>query len=423
MAVLRLLTIALAVVTTGLRAGVPEAKPLEQAFNVLFIAVDDLRPQLGCYGDPVVRSPNIDRLAKRGLVFRRAYCQQALCSPSRTSLLTGRRPDTTRVYDMQVHFRKTLPDVVTLPQYFKQHGYHTQALGKVYHQEMDDPASWSVPHWAPALPDYGPEGEALRKRNTGPGHRGPAYEAPDIPDEALPDGAVANRAIEVLQQVKDRRFFLAVGFLKPHLPWAAPKRYWDLYRRDRLRPAANPVPPKDAPRYALGGQEKPYDEWGWQNEPRDYAGMPKSGPVTDEEARTLIHGYLACISYMDAQVGRLLDELDRLGLREKTIVVLFGDNGWQNGEHGMWCKHSNYETSVRVPLIVSSPVGRRQARRRMRWSSWSISIRASSRRAGCRFRVGWRVGAFCRCSTTPAGPGNRRHSASTRSGSRAPATA
>jgi arylsulfatase A-like enzyme len=345
-------------------AALPAARAADgEKLNVLMIAVDDLRPQLGCYGDPVVRSPHIDALAARGLVFERAYCQQAVCSPSRTSLLTGRRPDTTKVYDLQTHFRDTIPDVVTLPQHFKDHGYHTQGLSKIYHGGLDDAKSWSVPHWTPRLPGYGPEGQAIQRRavaeakaaGTEPAKakakgranqpRGPAWEAPDVADNALPDGATADRAIEVLREVKDKPFFLAVGFLKPHLPFVAPKKYWDLYRPEQIKLADNPYKPMGSPPYAL-------NDFG---ELRNYHGIPKQGPVSEDQARSLIHGYFAATSYTDAQIGRVLAELDRLGLRDKTVVVLWGDHGWQLGEHGTWCKHNNYETSTHATLVVAPP--------------------------------------------------------------------
>jgi len=338
--------------------------------NVLFIAVDDLRPELGCFGKAHVKSPHIDRLAARGMVFRRAYCQQAVCSPSRTSLLTGLRPDSTRVYDLRTHFRKHVPDVVTLPQHFKAHGYHTQAFGKIYHgafakaystRSLDDPPSWSVPAWlgAPRY-YYTPKGvEVARKvfastakkkgvpADDWVNHfvRGLATEAPDVPDSTLYDGQVADKAIEALRSLKGKPFFLAAGFLKPHLPFIAPKKYWDLYDRHAIRLADNPFAPKGAPRLAL-------TNWG---ELRHYADMPKKGPVPDAKARELLHGYRACVSFTDAQIGRLLDELDRLGLRDSTIVVLWGDHGWKLGEHGMWCKHTNFETDANAPLILSAP--------------------------------------------------------------------
>lgn len=327
-------------------------------FNVLFIAVDDLRPLLGCYGDRTIRSPNIDRIAARGIVFDRAYCQQAVCSPSRSSLMTGRRPDTTKVWDLETHFRKALPDVVTLAQHFKNHGYHTQAFGKIYHPGFDDPPSWSVPTRGPRKPGNGPEGlellkklreEArkagldLSKRENQP--RGLPWEAPDLPDGELADGSLADQAIEALGRIKDKPFFLAVGFLKPHLPFVAPKKYWDLYSRDQFRIPDHYAPPEGAPKYALSN-------WG---ELRAYHGIPKTGPLTPDQAISMIHGYHAATSYMDAQLGRVLDELERLGLRDRTVILLWGDHGWHLGDLGMWCKHTNYEVAVRSPLICSVP--------------------------------------------------------------------
>ncbi|MBU0608851.1 MAG: sulfatase [Armatimonadetes bacterium] len=327
--------------------------------NVLFIAVDDLRPTIGCYGAPVIQTPNLDRLAARGTVFNRAYCQQAVCSPSRTSLLTGRRPDTTQVFDLETHFRKTIPDVVTLPEQFKAHGWHTEGISKIFHGGLDDTQSWSVPHWTPKSKQYQTEAsDELMKRLRAEAQaagvdlkdwrkapRGPAVEAPDVPDNALADGLSCDHALEALGRLKGQAFFLAVGFLKPHLPFVAPKRYWDLYDRASLKLADNPFAPQDAPQYALSN-------WG---ELRAYHGMPREGAVTDDQARELIHGYYAAASYTDAQIGRLLDELQRLGLQDDTIVIVWGDHGWQLGEHGMWCKHTNYETSVWSPLIISVP--------------------------------------------------------------------
>jgi iduronate 2-sulfatase len=345
-------------------------------YNVLFIAVDDLRPDLGCYGVPGVKSPNIDALAGRGTVFNRAYCQQAVCSPSRTSLLTGRRPDTTRIYDLQTHFRLTLPDVVTLPQHFKQHGYHTQAFSKIYHGGLDDRLSWSVPHWAPGGPGYGKaetleflQKERQRLQNEGKDVRirvlqrdpktgmplkvsqprfrvrGPSWEDPDVPDNALPDGKTADMAVQTLRKVKDKLFFLAAGFLKPHLPFVSPKHYFDLYPPEKLSLADNPFPPKDCPDIAL-------TNWG---ELRAYSDIPAKGPLSDKKALELIRGYYAATSYVDAQIGRLLNELDSLGLQDKTVIVLWGDHGWHLGEHGLWCKHTNFEVATRSLLIVSAP--------------------------------------------------------------------
>lgn len=331
--------------------------------NVLFIAVDDLRPELGCYGKPA-KSPNIDRLAGEGMLFERAYVQVALCMPSRVSMLTGRRPDTTGVVDFSVRFRSVLPDVVTLPQHFKKNGYHAAACGKIFHN--DDPTSWSEPLFKSQRreDDYHTEfgrnvlkwikedhrrltyvwdlGDGITKTKR-PG--GLPWEAPDIPDNAVRDGQIADAAIDKLGRLKDQPFFLAVGFHKPHLPFIAPKKYFDLYDRAAIEPAPNPFPPKDAPKYAT---------YNW-NDLRHYYGIPDVGPVSVEQARDLKHAYYACVSFMDAQVGRVLAEVDRLGLREKTVVVLWGDHGWQLGEHGMWDKHSNFETSTRIPLIVRAP--------------------------------------------------------------------
>lgn len=354
---------ALAAVTglaSRLSSGAASAGPAGRRRNVLFIAVDDLRNELGCYGIQGIRAPSIDRLAAGGTTFDRAYCQQAVCSPSRTSLLTGCRPDTTRVYDLVTHFRKSLPDVVTLPQHFKSHGYFTRSVGKIYHPGYDDKPSWSEPAPRVNRPTYAlEENKALVARKTAaaagkefatPSARsnatkGPAYECADVPDNAYSDGAIADAAIEMLRQAKDKPFFLAVGFLKPHLPFVAPKKYWDLYRRDEILMAPNPFAPKDAPKIAL-------TDWG---ELRAYEDIPRLGPLTEEQARTLKHGYYACVSYMDAQLGRVLAELDRLGLREQTVVVLWGDHGWKLGEHGAWCKHTNFENDTHAPLICCAP--------------------------------------------------------------------
>lgn len=329
--------------------------------NVLFIAVDDLRPELGCYGQPV-KSPHIDRLAREGMVFERAYVQVALCMPSRASMLTGRRPDTTGVVDFTVRFREVLPGVVTLPQHFKNHGHHAAGFGKIFHH--DDKASWSEPLFQSRKAEYHTEfgrkvlgwltedhrrltyvwdlGDGITKTKR-PG--GLPWEAPEVADNALQDGDIADAAIAKMTLLKDRPFFLAVGFLKPHLPFIAPRKYFDLYDPGTIVPAGNPYPPKDAPKHAT---------YNW-NDLRHYYGIPDVGPVSGQQARELKHAYYACVSYTDAQVGRLLRQLDELGLRERTIVVLWGDHGWQLGEHGMWDKHSNFETSTRIPLIVRAP--------------------------------------------------------------------
>ncbi len=336
--------------------GLPAEKP-----NVLLICVDDLKPALGCYGDARAQSPHIDRLAARSVLFERAYCNQAVCSPSRNALLTGLRPQTLGIYDLATNFRKSRPDAVTLPQHFKNHGWRTEALGKIFHVghgNTEDPVSWSVPHWKAnvisyALPESKAKAGLTREEalfDNQPAKdlpKGAAYEAADVPDNTYPDGALAEEAIQRLRAAKDRGgpFFIATGFVKPHLPFVAPKKYWDRYSRDDFSLAAVQTPPSGAPSYApqFGG------------ELRQYKGVPDNGPIPDDLQRTLIHGYHAAMSFMDAQVGRLLDELDALGLRQNTIVVLWGDHGWHLGDHGIWCKHTNYEQATRIPLLVSLP--------------------------------------------------------------------
>lgn len=351
------------VAATAAAAGGGGKRPL----NVLFLVSDDLRPELGCYGNTVVKSPNIDRLAQRGMVFNRAYCQQAVCSPSRTSVLTGMRPDTTRVWDLNTHFRKALPDVVTLPQLFKQHGYQTRGLGKIYHGDLVDPPSWSSPAAGPTRPDpdatpaRAPGAAARRRAANAPAkapepnqpipltrtERGQAFRATDDPPNGGGEGALADEAIEALRAFKEssQPFFLAVGFHKPHLPFVAPKVYWDLYDPMAIPMAPNPFLPHGAPAHALADKN---ELWG-------YSGVPDVSHLPEDYARRLKHGYYAAVSYMDAQLGRVVDELDRLGLGGNTVVVLWGDHGWKLGEHARWSKHSNVENDVRAPLILSAP--------------------------------------------------------------------
>jgi iduronate 2-sulfatase len=330
--------------------------------NVLLICVDDLKPLLGCYGDRVVRSPNIDRLAARGMTFERAYCNQAVCAPSRNSLLTGVRPTTLGIYDLGTNFRAAVPEAVTLPQFFKQNGYRVEGLGKIFHVghgNHEDPVSWSAPHFqqksiAYAKAESGaPNGltreEALFANQDGRGlPRGAWWESADVTDDAYPDAKIAEETIRRLRAAKekpDEPFFFAVGFLKPHLPFCAPTKFWQLYDGASFPIPTRRTPPEGAPRYAPS-------TW---IELRQYRDVPETGPLDDDQARTLIHGYHAAVSYVDAQCGRVLDELDRLGLASNTIVLLWGDHGWHLGDHGWWCKHSNYEQATRIPLIVVAP--------------------------------------------------------------------
>ena len=359
----QLLSLAAAFVAAGALAQEP-TKP-----NVLFIAVDDLRPELGCYGNTVVKSPQIDRLARQGMVFSQAYCQQAVCSPSRSSLLTGRRPDATKVWDLVTHFRAALPDAVTLPQYFKQNGYHTAALSKIYHHGYEDGRSWSEPHWYPngqridtdsldwtkrtvttypgGVKEYSKTAPQPEDNDSPKAKGGPAFERSPKSEEQLPDGATAAEAVRRLHALKatGKPFFLAVGLLKPHLPFVAPKKYWDLYDPNRIPGADNDTLPEGAPRFA--GHDN--------GELHNYPNIPAGNPLPESLAKELRHGYYASISYTDAQVGKLLDALKKEGLDKNTVVVLWGDHGWQLGDHGLWHKHTNFERATHAPLIVSAP--------------------------------------------------------------------
>lgn len=342
----------------------PLALPAAERPNVLVIAVDDLRPQLGCYGDPTLKSPHIDRLATRGLLFQRAYCQQALCSPSRISLLSGRRPATSGIYSIGPTLRSRMPDVITLPQHFKNEGYFTRSLGKVYHVGIDDPASWSVPSWQSKKPRLGPVGREASARRIaeakasrrklpekgkgGPFYASPAFEAVDCGDDDLLDGDCAREAVSVIRDLAKspgRPFFLAVGFANPHVPWVAPRKYFDLYDPAQLNVPANNFPPKGAPPFAA----RTGADFTW------YGGVPQ-GPLPDDYARECLRAYFAAASFIDAQVGRLLDALEETGLGKNTVVVFWGDHGYYMGEHAWWGgKHNNYEGATRVPLIVAVP--------------------------------------------------------------------
>ncbi len=319
--------------------------------NVLFIAVDDLRVNLGCYGDPVAKTPAIDALAARGVKFTRAYCQEAVCNPSRQSLLTGLRPDTLRVWDLKTHFRKTSPGVVSLPEHFKNNGYFAQSFGKIFHGEapMADPASWSVPEQWEYIAKRDDYRLPANREPPGKTQKAAATEFVGESDDDYPDGKVAAGAVAALDRFGKgdpaKPFFLAVGFMKPHLPFTAPKKYWDLYEGVKIPEPAQSTPPRGAPPVAL------HDS----TELRGYSDMPKIGPVPPEQAIALRRGCYASTSFTDAQVGRVLAALDRSGLAKNTLVVLWSDHGFHLGEHGLWAKTTNYESDTRVPLIVVRP--------------------------------------------------------------------
>ncbi|HEY1110293.1 MAG TPA: sulfatase [Opitutaceae bacterium] len=313
--------------------------------NVLLIAVDDLKPLLGAYGDALARTPNIDRLAASGTVLESAYCNQAVCAPSRNALMTGLRPGTIGIYDLATHFRVGVPDAITVAQHFKAQGYRTEGLGKIYHVghgNTDDVHSWSVDSFRAK----GPGNYVSAESNKLP--RGPAVENADVPDNAYADGRVADEAVARIVAAgarPDQPFFIAVGFVKPHLPFCAPKKYWDMFDRSKFVLPTVTTAPEGAPSYAP-------TNWG---ELRNYGGIPASGPIPPDQHRELIHGYYAATAYMDAQVGRILEALDRAKASSNTIVVLWGDHGWHLGDHGMWAKHTNYEQASRIPVIIRAP--------------------------------------------------------------------
>jgi len=327
----------------------------EKQPNVLFLIVDDLRTELPVYGKNHIKSPNIDRLASQGVVFVNAYVNVPVCGASRASIMTGIRPTANRFVGYQARIDEDAPHAKTLYGYLKEQGYHTESIGKVMHFSDDAIDGWSVKPWHPRI-------DGKRKNDTG--HRdyqlaeningflalrmGPAFEAADVPDNAYYDGKIADRAVASLIKLSqsNKPFFLAVGFLKPHLPFNAPKHYWALYQEEDIKLSDNPFLPKNAPRQA-------WHNWG---ELRKYEGVPASPEnMPDDMARKLIHGYYASVSYSDTQIGKVLKALEELNLAEDTLVFLLGDHGWSLGEHSLWAKHSPFDVATHTPLIVKVP--------------------------------------------------------------------
>lgn len=336
--------------------------------NVLLILVDDLKPALGCYGDSIAKTPSIDRLASRGLRFDLAYCNQAVCAPSRFTLMLGSHSTSTGLYGLGSQLRQRVPDAVTMPQYFAKHGYRTESLGKVFHighGNQGDPQSFSIEHFHDKVIEYADPGstdggqltreeayfsnQQLNRIRQLP--RGAAFESPDVNDDAYADGRVAAETVKRLQAARQRHnadgtpFFIVAGFARPHLPFSAPKKYWDLYDRAQFAESWNAGAPDGAPRVA--GKTN--------GELANYTPVPDSGEVDAKLSRQLIHGYYASVSFVDAQIGRVLDELDRQQLADNTIVVLWGDHGFHLGDHGYWTKHTNYEQANRIPLLIAAP--------------------------------------------------------------------
>lgn len=313
--------------------------------NVLFIAVDDLRPNLDCYGDTIAITPNIDKLAAKGIVFNHAYCQQSVCNPSRASIMTGLRPDQIGVTNLEQHFRTKFPDIVTLPQAFRKNGYEAVAIGKIFHgaRSTQDEISWSVPSFSNLSIK---ENEYVLPENK-TGKKASSVEIADEPDEKYEDGMIAQKAMELLQQFKTsgKPFFLAVGFKKPHLPFCAPEKYWDLYRQLIFDSIPNRQKPIDAPEIAFHNSQ----------ELRGYSDIPQLGPINTDQEKNLWQGYYSCVSFVDAQLGKIMERLKELGLAENTIVILWGDHGYHLGEQELWCKSTNFELDTRMPLILSVP--------------------------------------------------------------------
>ena len=331
-----------------------QSNELPEKPNVLFIAVDDLRPELNCYGQQRIHSPNMDALAAEGLLFQQAYCNIPVCGASRASLMTGLRPTFNRFVNYYTWAEKDAPGIKTLPALFRENGYHTISNGKVFHHQTDSKESWDeiwYPEMTTTWRDYQRPENIILDTTAGRDRRGPAWECIDGPDSIYFDGKIAWKAIRDLKKLKSmgKPFFLATGFLKPHLPFNATKKYWDLYD-----PAGISLPENDT--LPLGLPYHLITNWG---ELRAYDGIPAEGPVTDSVARKLIHGYYACVSSTDAAIGMVLDALEELDLERSTIVILWGDHGWNLREHGLWCKHCNFNTSLRTTLMLKVP-GRTQ---------------------------------------------------------------
>lgn len=346
--------------------------------NVLFISIDDLRPTLGVYGDPVAITPNIDLLAGEGMTFRQTFCQAAVCAPSRASLMTGVRPDSSRVWHLGDKFREINPAAVTMPQYFASHGYHTVNAGKIFHNYMPDSVSWHEPDLRPARylrPDWlGRDGETfyisdsvarmqvvrrdsllkLRPVRYADGwNTGPAWEAADVHDTMYYDGAQNELVKRKLTQLAetDQPFFFGLGYFRPHLPFTAPKKYWDLYDKDSIPLAENPKRPAGSPIFGMNSmyELRHYDGFG-------HIGHPTSDfRMNEDTARTLKQGYYASVSYVDALIGEVVAHLKSVGLYENTIIILWGDHGWKLGEHNSWGKMTNYNIDLQVPMIVRYP--------------------------------------------------------------------
>lgn len=318
----------------------------EDIKNVLFIAIDDLRPTIGCYGDSYAITPHLDAFAAKGLLFRNAYCQQSVSGPSRASMLTGLRPDEIGVTDLSTHFREKDPHITTLPQLFKKNGYEAIGIGKIYHGSLQtqDSISWS----RPPVYNLSIKKEEYTLPDNRHGKKATAVEIADAPETSFMDGKVTREALTVLDElsVSGQAFFLAVGYIKPHLPFSMPLKYWNLYKD---RPIVQNKSGYDRP---LHTPTIAYHNW---EELRGYTDIPESGDLSPEKQEELSKAYYACVSFIDAQIGQLLDKLRTLGLDKNTVVVIWGDNGFHLGEQSLWGKSTNFEFDCKVPLLIYSP--------------------------------------------------------------------
>ena len=322
--------------------------------NILFISIDDFRPKISSYGETKMITPNIDKLASEGLQFNNAYTNIAVCGASRASIMTGIRPSEKRFNDFSTRASVDTPDAIPLNQIFKENGYETISYGKIYHHKDDFQEYWTEKDGGQIQSDFQDPISIARIENAERGEYGkkqPTFEYPDVDDYAYNDGKITKRAINKLKALKNenKSFFMAIGYVSPHLPFIQPKKYWDMYDHDAIKLADNSFQPKNSPDIAIEAQHNSAEMR------KNYLDIPENGKLDDSLARNLIHGYYASVTYMDALIGELIKALDDLGLRENTTIVFWSDHGYFLGEHGFWCKHSTFEEAVKIPFIISSP--------------------------------------------------------------------
>lgn len=358
----------------------PKPQESKKKPNILFLSIDDLRPDIGAYGNEEIRTPNLDAFAATSTLMENTYCQAAVCAPSRASLMTGLRPDSNHVWHLGDKFREINPDIVTMPQYFHKVGYYTVNIGKIFHNYMPDSVSWDEPDLKPAPYDgpetvyrdaetyyHTPEAQAIQlqrreeimkrvpegKRIYGDGwYSGPAYEIADLPDSVFYDGLQTQLALQTIERIKDKDepFYMGLGFFRPHLPFVAPKKYWDMYPPGSVSPAENNFLPENVPVMSANSN---YELRNYV--PYRSVGRPEDAPLADSAADILKRGYYACVSYVDACVGQLIQGLKDLDVYDNTIIIIWGDHGWKLGEHNGWGKQTNFHIDMHVPLMFRYP--------------------------------------------------------------------